>query len=262
MMVRDQEKTVNDLVDKLFTFILQKADDEGEDSSDEEQDIAPAPLDMFEEVQKLAELFPFTSKTRSSLNKLELLETFLPSMDAALRLCTSYVDHATFFFRPIKRDELFETLLPAVYNAAAGRRAVRLDVASSPGSDLDESHSNMKRSTPHALASLYLIFALGALLDLERPPFNADAERFCDLGRAGLSLRSVYESANMDTVQAMGLMATYHTLAGKKYSRDSAVCKNLNIPFSNLLIIIFLNVFLVVYYEFHCQGCSKCTFLT
>lgn len=180
---------------------------------------------MFEEVQKLAELFPFTSKNRPNAHKLELLETFLPSMDTALHLCTAYIDHATFFFRPIKRDELFETLLPGVYNAAAGRRAVRLETASSPGSDIDEGHSNIKRSSPHALASLYFIFALGALLDLKRPPFNSDAERFCDLGRAGLSLRSVYESVNMDTVQAMGLMATYHTLAGKKYSRDSAVRK-------------------------------------
>ena len=179
---------------------------------------------MFEEVQRVAELFPFTSKTRSNLHKLELLESFLPSMDEALDLCNCYIDHATFFFRPIKRDELFDTLLPGVYNAAAGRRAVRLDDGSSPSSvDFEEGYSNMKRSTPHALASLYFIFSLGALLDLERPPFNSDAERFCDLGRAGLSLRSVYESANMDTVQAMGLMATYHTLAGKKYSRDSAV---------------------------------------
>lgn len=178
---------------------------------------------MFEEVQRVAELFPFTSKNRPNLNKLELLEAYLPPMDEALDLCNCYIDHATFFFRPIKRDELFDTLLPGVYNAAAGRRAVRLDDGSSPSSDFEEGHSNMKRSTPHALASLYFIFSLGALLDLERPPFNSDAERFCDLGRAGLSLRSVYESANMDTVQAMGLMATYHTLAGKKYSRDSAV---------------------------------------
>ena len=204
---------------------MQKEDDEDDNSADEDQDTTDQPpLDMFKEVQKLAESFPFNSKTRPNANKLELLETFLPSMDTALHLCTSYIDHATFFFRPIKGDELFDTLLPGIYNAAAGRRAARLDATSSPGFDIDEGHSNMKRSTPHALASLYFIFALGALLDLNRPPFNSEAERFCDLGRAGLSLRSVYESANMDTVQAMGLMATYHTLAGKKYSRDSAVC--------------------------------------
>jgi len=213
------------MVEWFVNCSTQKADDEGEDSSDDDQDTVPASLDMFAEVQKLSELFPFTSKTRPNANKLELLETFLPSMEEALKLCTSYVSHAAFFFRPIKREELFETLLPGVYNAAAIRRAVRLDAGSSPGSDFDEGQSNMKRSsTPHALASLYFIFALGALLDLERAPFNSEAERFCDLGRAGLSLRSVYESANMDTVQAMGLMATYHTLAGKKYSRDSAVC--------------------------------------
>lgn len=243
----------------MSTFITQKADDEGEDSSEGCDDTVPTSLDMFGEVQKLAELFPFTSKNQPNLNKLVLLETFLPSMESALQLCTSYIDHATYFFRPIKRDELFETLLPGVYNAAAEHRMAPVDTASSPGSDFDDGHSNMKKiCTPHALASLYFIFALGALLDLNRPPFNPEAERFCDLGRAGLSLRSVYESANMDTVQAMGLMATYHTLAGKKHSRDSAVC-NERRPFFFLSILIY--VFLVVYYEFYCQTRSKCTFL-
>ena len=54
-------------------------------------------------------------------------------------------------------------------------------------------------------------------------PYNSEAERYYDLGRAALSLRAVYDSPNMDSVQAIGLMATYHSLAGKRYSRDSAV---------------------------------------
>lgn len=180
-------------------------------------------MDMFAEVQRLAELFPFTSKNRPNTDKLDLLESFLPAVDSALQLCTSYIDHAAYFFRPIKQDELFNSLLPGVYKAA-GRGPVRLDAGLSPGSDFDEGRSSVKRNAPHALASLYFIFSVGALLDLGRAAYNPEAERFWDLGRAGLSLSSVYESANMDTVQAMGLMATYHTLTGKKYSRDSAVC--------------------------------------
>jgi hypothetical protein len=42
------------------------------------------------------------------------------------------------------------------------------------------------------------------------------------LGRAALSLRSVFDSPQIETVQAVGLMATYHSLGDKKYTRDSA----------------------------------------
>ncbi|KAJ7064790.1 fungal-specific transcription factor domain-containing protein [Mycena amicta] len=103
---------------------------------------------------------------------------------------------ARYFFRPIKQEELLGSFLPSVYQ----------DV----------------ESDPHALSTLFFIFALSALLDLRLPPFNADAERFYGAGRAALGLRAVYDSPNVETVRAIGLMATYHSLGGKKYSRDSA----------------------------------------
>ncbi|KAF8159162.1 fungal-specific transcription factor domain-containing protein [Crassisporium funariophilum] len=211
----------------------EKADDEGEDYSDDDPDDPPVSMDRFVEVEKLADLFPFTSKNRSKRRGLELLETFLPSYTRALKLCDSYINHAAYFFRPIKRDELLGVLLPAIYAAAEERKKTNFEDVPSPRSDFEDPNTNenlgsgspgIPKTTPHALASLYFIFALGALLDLELAPYNSEAERYYDLGRAGLSLRAVYDSANMDSVQAMGLMATYHSLGGKKYSRDSAWC--------------------------------------
>lgn len=78
-------------------------------------------------------------------------------------------------------------------------------------------------SRPHALALAFFVFALGALLDLNLPPYNAEAEHYYDLGRASLSLRVVFDSPQVDTVRAIGLMATYHSLGSKRYTRDSAV---------------------------------------
>lgn len=93
-----------------------------------------------------------------------------------------------------------------------------------PKSDHDSEEQNATDGArPHELATFFFTLALGALLDLNLPPYNAEAEHFYDLGRAALSLQAVYESPSMSTVQAMGLMATYHSLAGRKYSRDSAV---------------------------------------
>lgn len=153
--------------------------------------------------------FPFWTKPGLHLSNLESLENFLPLQDRALQLCYSYVDHGSYFFRPIKTDELVSRLCPSVYDAVASRKQFGV-MKNDPG-------------YPHTLATLYFVFALGALLDLTLEPYNPEAERYYDLGRAALSMRQVYDSPNLDSVRAVGLMATYHSLAGKKYTRESAV---------------------------------------
>ncbi len=35
---------------------------------------------------------------------------------------------------------------------------------------------------PHSLATIFMILALGALLDVNRPPYNAEAEKYYTLG--------------------------------------------------------------------------------
>ena len=200
----------------LFPFIQKAGEEEDEDTSEDEQEGAQAPAEMHLEIDKLANLFPFSSKSRPNVHGLELIEAFLPPHERASQLCKSYIDHASYFFRPIKPDELVEGLFPMIYSGVATRRQAKAN-------DDNEGVFSVDNGTPHALATLYFIFALGALLDLNRPPYNLEAERYYDLGRAALSLRTVYDSPNMDSVTAMGLMATYHSLAGKKYTRDSAV---------------------------------------
>ncbi|KAG6907023.1 hypothetical protein DXG01_010892 [Tephrocybe rancida] len=58
--------------------------------------------------------------------------------------------------------------------------------------------------------------------DLSLLPYNTEAEHYYELGRSALALRVVFDSPQMYTVQAMGLMAIYHCFAGKKFHRDSA----------------------------------------
>ncbi|GLB35345.1 putative fungal specific transcription factor [Lyophyllum shimeji] len=193
----------------------------GEDSADEGDDEVPA-VALGPEIETLANLFPFTKRKRSSAKTIALLESHLPPQERALSLCDSYLKHAANFFRPIKRDELYDSFMPGIYKAASASRE-------SPGVVTDESDSarggpEASKNTPHALATLYFLFALGALLDLTLAPYNAEAEHYYELARAALSLRVVFDAPQLDTVQAVGLMATYHCLAGKKYSRDSAWC--------------------------------------
>ncbi|KAF8991168.1 fungal-specific transcription factor domain-containing protein [Cyathus striatus] len=183
-------------------------------------------------LENLANLFPFTTKHRRNSSSLEQLESLLPSHERAVQLCELYIDHATLFFRPIKRDELLGRLLPSVYETAAQRIKNRITTtADSPSSDFSSpspsSHSSdeeIDNTTPHTLASLFFILALGALFDLNLGAFNAEAEHFYNLGRAAMSLRTVFDSPSLATVRALGLMACYCSLGGWKCSRDSAWC--------------------------------------
>ncbi|KAJ7187840.1 hypothetical protein C8R46DRAFT_879113 [Mycena filopes] len=173
-----------------------------EDQSDEEDSPsdteATIPLDILE----LGNIFP---QARPNLEKLQRIRTLLPPYTRAVALCEAYLSHAALFFRPIKRDELLGPFIQTVYAPQDPTVLGNGEVA-------------------HALAVLFFVLALGALLDLQLPPYNAEAERYYGAGRAAISLRSAYDSPLFDTVRGVGLMATYHSLAGKKYSRDSAWC--------------------------------------
>lgn len=166
----------------------------------------------------LSELFPFTGIKTPGFVAITALESQLPSLECASSLVYSYCDHASYFYRPIKREELLNVLLPYIYC----KTNPPFPPSEQPQGNLEvPASSNPPRY--HDLATLFFVFALGALLDLNLPPYNSEAERYYTLGRVALSLKPVFESPSISTVQALGLMATYHSHAGRKYSRDSAV---------------------------------------
>ncbi|KAH6886070.1 hypothetical protein BKA70DRAFT_1236790 [Coprinopsis sp. MPI-PUGE-AT-0042] len=195
---------------------LMMAEDHEEEDSEEEpgHDLYPNPIPLSPEVSRMESSVPLLSHREPSLNLLQHLDSFLPPREKATALCEVYLNHGVFFFRPVKREELYESLLPSVYQAAL-MRASQHDATANAGAAMDD-------NAPHAMATLLFIFALGALLDVQLAPYNGVAEHYYHLGKAALSLRPVCGSPSLETVSAVGLMATYHNLAGKKYSRDSA----------------------------------------
>ncbi|KAJ7116327.1 fungal-specific transcription factor domain-containing protein [Mycena epipterygia] len=174
-----------------------------EDYSDEEDGASDIEAPLPPNIAEFGDVFP---SGRPSAAKLQQIRSLLPPYAQAIALCDAYLSHGALFFRPLKRDELLGPFLQSIYSPEG----------SEEGADTP--------TTPHAIATFFFVIALGALLDLRLPPYNADAERFYGAGRAALGLRAVYDSPLVDTVRAIGLMATYHSLAGKKYSRDSAWC--------------------------------------
>ncbi|KAJ7619360.1 fungal-specific transcription factor domain-containing protein [Roridomyces roridus] len=178
------------------TLLLRaEADD---NSDDEDEDLLDALSPISPEIAEMGDVFP---SGRPDDAKLQHVQSLLPSYARAVELSELYILHAALFFRPMKRDELLGPFLQSIYG---------------PTENAD--------TNPHALASLFFVLALASLLDLRLEPYNAEAEYFYGAGRAALGLRAVYNSPLVDTVRAIGLMSTYHTLAGKKYTRDSAWC--------------------------------------
>lgn len=55
----------------------------------------------------------------------------------------------------------------------------------------------------HRLAVLFIVLALGTLLDLERPAHSPESKQFYQLGRAALALDSVLDEQSFLAIQAM-----------------------------------------------------------
>ncbi|KAG6902306.1 hypothetical protein C0995_001916 [Termitomyces sp. Mi166 len=161
------------------------------------------------EISQLSSSFPFTTPNSPETYEkaLDVLFGYLPSQPRAWSLCETYMEHVSWAFRPMKRDEIIDETLSPIYKSMKERRST-----DSPGP-----HTIF----PHKLAVLFLVFALGALVDLTLEPYNAESDTYYHLSRACLSLRSIFESPEITTVQAVVLMASYHGIGGRRYTTDS-----------------------------------------
>ena len=65
------------------------------------------------------------------------------------------------------------------------------------------------------LGLLFMVFAMGAAADLTLTPSNQEGERYLHLGRAALTLRSVFEEHSLSAVQAIVLLSCYEVVSGR-----------------------------------------------
>jgi hypothetical protein len=169
------------------------------------------PSTLSQDVLRLANLFPMCggeTDSEDSEKTMDVLFSHLPEQPRAWALCETYLEQATWHLQPIRREELIDDILVPIYRSKKER------ASSEP--------SRLHTISPHRLAALFIIFALGTLVDLTMEPFNSEAENFAVLCRAAICLRSVFDSPETCTVQAIVLLATYQTYAGKRYTLDAA----------------------------------------
>ncbi|KAI0367566.1 hypothetical protein BV20DRAFT_970323 [Pilatotrama ljubarskyi] len=164
------------------------------------------------ELANVAITFPLAIIPEGTDALIEKLESRLPPQPRAWALCETFLEHSSWWCRPIKRDELIDDVLVPIYNCVKDpqKNSYHRDAGDDDG------------RCPHLLSVLFFVFALGSLLDLTLPPCSAEAEVYYRLGRAALSMRSVFDSPEIETVQACVLMAEYHSLCTQRYSMESA----------------------------------------
>ena len=162
------------------------------------------------ELGNVAIPFPLTIIEEGTDALIEKLEAHLPPQPRAWALCETYLEHLSWWCRPIKRDELIDDVLVPIYKCKNDPKRTSYH----PDDEDDR--------CPHLLAVPFFVFAMGSLVDLTLPPCSAEAELYYRLGRAALSLRSVFDSPELETVQGLCLMAEYHSLCTTRYSLESA----------------------------------------
>ncbi|KAJ3528129.1 hypothetical protein NM688_g8035 [Phlebia brevispora] len=146
------------------------------------------------QLDKLSFTFPFNLCSEDFEKIMDKLESYLPPQPRAWALCETYLEQFTWWF-PLADPSKF------AYHRKSDNESTRC---------------------PHLLATLFMVLAVGALVDLTLPACSAEAEKYYRLGRAALSLRSVFDSPELETVQAVGLMAAYHSLCSSRYTLESA----------------------------------------
>ncbi|KAJ7591168.1 hypothetical protein C8J56DRAFT_1013906 [Mycena floridula] len=205
-----------DLLDAFGTMTINGRGNEkyyGPSGGSETLFLASPGLDEYEEnpkmvsvppsVIRLSESFPFA--TSASDLSLDMLYSYLPEQPRAWSLCETYMQQGTWAFRPILRDELVDDYLTPIYKQLKDMQAQK------PTDPI----------SPHRLAFLFLVFAMGSIVDLTLEASSSQCNDYFQLGRAALSLQSVFDDPEIATVQAISLIAFYISSSGQTQTTDS-----------------------------------------
>ncbi|KAL1717598.1 hypothetical protein EV715DRAFT_274111 [Schizophyllum commune] len=157
---------------------------------------APQELDptyLGPEINNAYNSFPFTPPGMAVSAVQSAIESFLPSVERAVTLIDTMLEHLSWMFRIVSRAEIMNTVLPAVY---------KQDSSLTYG--------------PHELSLLLSVLALGALVDLNQGPYNLEAQHYYHLTRAAISLQPVLTDQSMATVKTLHLMSLYNGMSGQE----------------------------------------------
>ncbi|KII86663.1 hypothetical protein PLICRDRAFT_163895 [Plicaturopsis crispa FD-325 SS-3] len=144
-------------------------------------------LDLSPEILKLSQGFP-TPRSIAPTPDVEMrgrLRQCLPPQQLASYLYEQARENAFWQYNPHPSESFFPNLLRHVYTAP------------------------LESLSPQRLGLLFMILAIGSLVDLKQPPDSPDGERYHHLARACVCETPVMEDTNVDTVIVLFYMTWY-----------------------------------------------------
>ncbi|KAF5362179.1 hypothetical protein D9756_002569 [Leucocoprinus leucothites] len=182
-------------------YFLQNEEEEEELEADETlvslQSILPL------EVLKKASTFPISPLVQGDNSSLQSLLWYLPSAGTTYDLRNIYYTHAAWMYNPISADT-FDTQVYATFY------------------DSNPSQMGDDPALPHKLSLLFMVLAIGSMMNTALPAYNLEAEKFHQLARAALFQTSIFDAPTLHAVQALYLMTYYLFLADRHGTASGA----------------------------------------
>ncbi|KAJ3753480.1 hypothetical protein EV360DRAFT_97010 [Lentinula raphanica] len=173
------------------TFFGQAANSWNEQGSDEEEKPPGSdltiPSSIPSDVPWLSLTFPFTPTPMNRDAVRNNIISLLPDRSSAQQLSQQYFQHAAWMYNPISKADFFDMVFRPIYNSNSGFPVIR----------------------SHYLAIMFMVLAIGALLDTDRPAHSQEATQYYELGKAALVVDSVFEDQSISAIQALLLISHY-----------------------------------------------------
>ncbi|KAI9511531.1 hypothetical protein F5148DRAFT_1274173 [Russula earlei] len=149
------------------------------------------------DILQFSSSLPLSPISRPSVDtvkeRLRNLHWYLPSAEKATELRDLYYTYAAWMYNPISISE-FNTSIYSILFKSQG------------GLTLDE-EPNLVLS--QRLSIMFMVLAIGSLMDTRLPAYNIEAEKYHQLARAALFQNNVFDEPTLGAVQALYLMSFY-----------------------------------------------------
>ncbi|EJD07477.1 uncharacterized protein FOMMEDRAFT_75316 [Fomitiporia mediterranea MF3/22] len=165
-------------------------------SDGEEHHMLALPVD----IPWLSHAFPFSpSLNQAAADDLRsTLLAALPDAPTARELADLYFANASWMYHPVTKEQFDKHIFARVYPYATAESPVDAETDRDSGS-----------FESHRLALLYIVLAVGILVDLKRPSHDTAGVRYFQLSKAALSLDAVLEDPSIPAIQALVIMCHY-----------------------------------------------------
>ncbi|KAF8998591.1 hypothetical protein BDQ17DRAFT_1362076 [Cyathus striatus] len=172
-------------------------EDEQDDSLENLQRILP------QEIIKRAAAFPIAPASYSDNVGLQNICWYLPTPEIALELRSIYFSHAAWMYNPVSFDS---------FNSEVYAQFYEMNVSQLPDEPI----------LAHRLSLLFMVLAIGALMNTSLPAYNLEAEKYHQLARAALFHTTLFDEPTINAVQALYLMTYYLFLADRHGTASGA----------------------------------------